>query len=818
MALLTLGHGASLTFQHPGSSASADGSKNKRLVSIDEVVDRAWSPHHLSFSWETVARGHSGNIDEEETWLIQKVQAGGSAGGPFLRARRVPLRNHSDSDLDQIPITQVLVDQPQIDLEGGQALGIEDAWPSPDLQRVLVVSNRTTVWRHSFTGLYWIIDLASNKTQPLDSEVPFERIQLARWSPRADAVAFVRGNNMFLRRLVDDTSIAMTQDGNNDVIYGIPDWVYEEEVFEDNTAFWWSPDGRHIAFLRTDERPVGEYSMQYFVAPDPQITYTYPSTKSLRYPRTGWPNPIVSLRVYDTFTDSNFEVDMPDEFTDTERVIFLVLWLTSDRILVKQTNRESDVLKVFCIHVPSKTSSLVRSENIRALDGGWVETTRSTKPIPADPSKGRPADGYVDTIIHDGYNHLAYFTPPAASEPATVLTSGKWQVVDAPAAVDLQHNSVYFLATIRSPTERTLCAVGLDGREFKEVAPLPSSSEPAYYGVDFSPRAEHAILTYHGSGIPFQSLVTLSPGGVVGDIKLEENSHLAETIMQDLYDFPQEIYHTIPVRGDSGQLELSVVERLPPGFNSLRRYPTIFYMYGGPGSQTVNCKFKVDFQTYLASRGYVVVTVDGRGTGFHGRSFQCIVRDRIGHFEALDQIAVGNIWKRRGYVDVDRMAVWGWSFGGFLTLKVLEMDAGETFQYGMAVAPVTDWRYYGTSPNLFVLLFCKQGLQPEEDSIHTERHMHTPEHNEAGYKAAAISNMTALNQTVRFMISHGTADDNVHIQNTFSLVDRLNSEGVTNYDLFIYPDSGHDIVFHNAERIIYQRLANWLAAAFSRAT
>jgi len=251
-------------------------------------------------------------------------------------------------------------------------------------------------------------------------------------------------------------------------------------------------------------------------------------------------------------------------------------------------------------------------------------------------------------------------------------------------------------------------------------------------------------------------------------------------------------YETIHVNG----FDINVLERRPPHFDPNRKYPVLFYLYNGPGSQMVEKKFRVDFQAYIASSlGYIVVTVDGRGTGFLGRDLRCVVRGVIGYYEAQDQIAVAKIWAKKNYVDEERIAIWGWSYGGFMTLKTLELDGGETFKYGMSVAPVTDWRFY--------------------DSIYTERYMHTPQHNAAGYDNSSIHDVKSLAKNVRFLMMHGVADDNVHMQNSLTLLDKLDLAGVENYDVHVFPDSDHSIYFHNANRIVYDKLSSWLVNAFN---
>ena len=261
---------------------------------------------------------------------------------------------------------------------------------------------------------------------------------------------------------------------------------------------------------------------------------------------------------------------------------------------------------------------------------------------------------------------------------------------------------------------------------------------------------------------------------------MNDNKELAA--LRDSHDLPEKIYSTVNIDGN----DLQVVERRPKNFDPNKKYPVVFHLYNGPASQTVDKRFTVDFQSYMASNlGYIVVTVDGRGTGFAGRKIRCAIRNNIGYYEARDQIETAKKWKAKPYVDGDKMAIWGWSYGGFMTLKVLETDAGETFKYGVAVAPVTDWRYY--------------------DSVYTNRYMHTPQHNPGGYENATITDVKALSKNVRFLMMHGVADDNVHMQSSLVLLDKLDMGGISNYDFHAFPDSDHSIFFHNANKMVYGR-------------
>ncbi|KAG5913697.1 hypothetical protein E4U42_000922 [Claviceps africana] len=682
---------------------------------------------------------------------------------------------------------------------GGRRIVPQDIWVGANAQTGLILSDKTPEWRRSFRALYWLLDLrhnASNSSpplQPLDPQQPSAEAQLAILSPRGDAVAFVRRGNLYLRRLAEDSVEAMTADADPAVRNGVPGWGYEEEILESNAATWWSPDGRHIAFLRTNESMVSTYTMSLYGAA--RGDRQYPEPLPVRYPKTGTANPVVHLRLYDTRRRRLVAVDFPGELADPERIIFSVVWLAPRQLLVKQTNRESSLLLVFLIDLnktspPSQTAELVRTEV--GAGGCWVEPVRhAVQFVPAAANPFGPDDGYIDMVVHKGYNHLAYFTPLRSSAPRKILTSGAWEVVDAPTAVDADNGAVYFLAAGKRhmhPDERHLYRARLDGRG---VHALTDDTQPAYHAASFAPGCRYAVLTYDGPGVPHSSIVALGPKNTPAETmaRIEANTALAAKAERAASSstLPQRRFHHVDLGG--GGARAPIMELLPPGFDPKRRYPVLFSPYGGPGSQTVRQQFAVDMAVLLASRGYVVVTVDGRGTGFNGRDARCAVQDRLGHFEALDQIAAARLWGRRAYVDAERLAVWGWSFGGYLALKTLEMDAGRTFCAGMAVAPVTDWRLY--------------------DSLFTERHMHSPQHNPAGYAAAAITNTTALRHVRRILLAHGTADDNVHVQHTMVLLDRLVRAGVQNHDLLLFPDAAHSIR-HGARGALYEGMLSWL--------
>ncbi|KAI1478840.1 dipeptidyl peptidase IV N-terminal region-domain-containing protein [Daldinia eschscholtzii] len=762
---------------HDATATEARGSGKK--ITLDQILDGYWRPQSHGISWIAGANGEDG-------LLLEK----GATGKDFLVVEDVRSKNEDHTaGGGEIKSAQTLMQQPWFKA-GDQQLSPDQVWPSPDLKKVLIATETKSVWRYSFTGVYWIFDVESQTAEPLNPQDPHLRVQLAQWSPKSDAIIYTSANNLYVRRLESKEVVQITKDGGPEYFYGIPDWVYEEEVFGDNSAAWWSEKGDFVAFLRTNETLVPEYPIQFFIerpsGKEPAVgEENYPEVQQLKYPKAGSPNPFVDLLFYDMARGDVFSVEIEGGFAPDDLLITDITWAGS-KVIVKETNRVSDIMRVILVDVTSRTGKTVRTVDVGKVDGGWFEISHDTTYIPADPSNGRPEDGYIDTVIKDDRDHLAYFSPLDSDEPV-MLTSGNWEVVSAPSAVDLKNNLVYFVATKESSIQRHIYSVKLDGSHFKEMVDV---SKEGYYDVSFSAKAGYALVTYKGPNVPTQKVMSTPGNPEVYEHIIEENKDLADKAKK--HELPLLDYGTITV----DDVELNYLERRPPHFDPKKRYPILFQQYSGPGSQSVDKRFAVDFQSYVAANlGYVVVTVDGRGTGFIGRKARVVVRKHLGEIEAHDQIAAAKIWAEKSYIDESRVAIWGWSYGGFQTLKTLEQDAGATFKYGMAVAPVTDWRFY--------------------DSIYTERYMLTPQQNSEGYDGTAVSNATALAQNVRFLIMHGVADDNVHMQNTLTLLDKLDLAGVENYDLHMFPDSNHGIYFHNANRIVYDKLNNWLINAFN---
>ncbi|KAL6790160.1 dipeptidyl peptidase IV N-terminal region domain-containing protein [Trichoderma sp. SZMC 28013] len=724
---------ASVLEHDPGNDSHGSG----KPVTLEQLHEHYWWPKQKFISWVAGPNGEDGLLLER-----------GAPGKDYLLVEDVRSAVGNETAASVIDDGHFHVNKPRILMKNGDfqydGRTYAPQWlePSSDEKKVLVGVSQENVWRRSFTAIYFIFDMEKQTAEPLISSDAQAQIKLAGWSPGSVFVSFTRDNNLYIRRLTGDNEIKqITEDGGPEYFYGIPNWVYEEEIFSRNSATWWSEDGKYLAFFRTNETEVPEYFVHG--------KKSYPEVQQIKYPKPGAHNPVVDLQFYDVSHGDVFSVTTGDEFPDNDRIINNLIW-AGDKVIVKHTNRISDHLKVMIIDVSKRQGKT------------------------------------INTVIHDGYKHVGYVTPLNNPEPI-MLTSGEWEVDEAPSAVDLINNIVYFIATKESSIQRHVYSVKLDG---SDLQPFKDISVEAYYRASFSSGAGFVLLSYRGPKILYQKIVSTPPNSISYDVVVEDNAELAGRAKN--HELPVLKYGTIDL-GDG--IVLNYLERRPPHFNPKKKYPILFHQYSGPGSQQVTKAFGVDFQAYVASNlGYLVIAVDPRGTGFLGRKHRVSVRSQLGLLEAQDLIAAARHFASLDYVGETRVAIWGWSYGGFITLKTLEQDAGRTFTYDMAVALVTDWRY---------------------DSIYTERYMRHPQENDKGYSLSKISNATAFGQNKRFLLMHGVVDDIVHFQNSLTLLDDLNLAGVENYGVHIFADSDHDVDFHGANRIVYDKLNNWLMNAFN---
>nr|AJD23202.1 dipeptidyl peptidase 4 [Onygena corvina] len=698
----------------------------QKLLSYKECVPRATlAPRSTSLAWI--------NSDEDGQYISQ------AEDGSLIIQNVVTNSTKTLVAADKVP------------------KGYYDYSIKPDLSAVLWATNYTKQYRHSYFANYLILDIKAGSLTPLAGDQAGD-IQYAQWSPAGNSIAYVRGNDLYIWN--NGKTKRITQNGGPDIFNGVPDWVYEEEIFGDRFSLWFSPDGEYLAYLRFNETGVPTYTVPYYKNKQ-KIAPAYPNELEIRYPKVSAKNPTVQFHLLNVASSEETTIPI-DAFPENDLIIGEVSWLTSghETVAFRAFNRVQDREKLVTVNVASK-----KTKTIRERDGtdGWIDNAQSISYI----GKVDGKESYVDLSDASGWAHISVYPVDGGKE--TALTKGDWEVT-AIRKVDTQRKLVYFASTKFHSTTRHVYSVSYDT---KVITPLVNDKEAAYYSASFSAKGGYYLLSYQGPNVPYQELYSVKDSKT--PLKtVTSNDALIEKLKE--YKLPKITYFEIKL--PSGE-SLNVMQRLPPNFNSFKKYPVLFTPYGGPGAQEVSQSWKaLDFKAYITSDPeleYVTWTVDNRGTGFKGRKFRSAVAKRLGFLEPQDQVfAAKEILKNR-WADKDHIGIWGWSYGGFLTAKTLEQDSG-TFTFGMSTAPVADFRLY--------------------DSMYTERYMKTVELNADGYSESAVHKVDGFkNLKGAYLIQHGTGDDNVHFQNSAVLTNTLMNGGVTPDKLMVqwFTDSDHGI-------------------------
>ncbi|KAA8648916.1 prolyl dipeptidyl peptidase DppIV [Aspergillus tanneri] len=751
VTLLLLLAGLTQAIDVPRKPHAPTGGGKKRLTFNETVVSKAITPSSISVEWIATAKdGEYVYQDGDGSLKIESIVTNQTK--TLVPADKVPADSYS-------------------------------YWVKPDLSSVLWATNHTKQYRHSFFADYYIQDVESLASTPLVPDQVGD-IQYAQWSPAGNAIAFVRGNNLFTWS--DGSTAAITKDGGPDMFHGVPDWIYEEEILGDRFALWFSPDGEYLAFLSFNETGVPTYTVPYYMD-NQKIAPPYPRELDIRYPKVSQTNPTVQLGLLKMGTKDVSAVSV-DAFDAHEMVIGEVAWLSDshDTVAVKAFNRVQDKQKVVAVDVASSQTKVISE---RDGTDGWLDNTLSMAYIGPINSKTESSAYYIDISDQSGWAHLWLF-PIAGGEPIA-LTEGEWEVTSV-VSIDKKQQLVYYLSTQRHSTERHLYSISYSS---KKVTPLVDDTVSAYWSASFSSQSGYYILSYQGPDVPYQELYSVNQTKPIRTIT--SNSAVLEKIEQ--YALPNISYFELTI--PSGET-LNVMQRLPVNFSPQKKYPILFTPYGGPGAQEVAKSWQsMDFKAYIASDPeleYVTWTVDNRGTGFKGRKFRSAVARQLGLFEAEDQIYAAREAAKIPWIDGDHIGIWGWSFGGYLTSKVLEVNSG-AFSLGLITAPVADWRFY--------------------DSMYTERYMKTLATNADGYNTSAVHLADGFKSVSGgFLIQHGTGDDNVHFQNSAALADLLMGAGVTPEKMQVqwFTDSDHGIRYNGDSLFLYRQLSKKLFEERSR--
>lgn len=641
---------------------------------------------------------------------------------------------------------------------------IDDYIISPDGKRILIQTNTKAVYRRSFTATYYIYVIQNNKLEPLSDGGPQ---QTPVWSPDGNQVAFVRDNNIWLVKLLyGNAESQVTKDGKfGEVINGIPDWVYEEE-FSTNSSMVFTADSRQIVWIRYDESQVKQFSLQMFkgLAPSRDEYAEYPGEYRYKYPLPGGENSRVSVMSYDIQSHQTRTLQVPLEADG----YIPRLKPTSDasKVVVLTLNRHQDNLKAYIVNPLSTIAQLVIDDHVdKYIKDDVLESFLIT------------TRHLVLTSERNGFNNIFVYTLNGQQQRQV---SGV--IVTDVYGLDESTGDLYFAAKPNGPLDQQVMVSRQNGK----IEPI---SEPE--GVSraiFSRNFKYFINVWSDINHPSVYSLRQNNGKILAT--MIDNKLLTEKLSH--YNLgTKEFFQFTTSEG----IQLNGWLLKPAGFDASKRYPVIMYQYGGPGSQQVLNQWGIGMngngailEQLLAQEGFLVVCVDGRGTGGRGAEFEKCTYMHLGELEACDQVESAIWLGQQTYVDKERIGIWGWSYGGWNTL--MSMSEGRpVFRCGIAIAPPTSWRFY--------------------DTVYTERYMRTPKENEAGYEINPINRAFKLNGSL--LLCHGLADDNVHYQNTAEYTEAL-VQADKDFRQLVYTNRNHSIFGGNTRNHLFRQCLNFFKA------
>ena len=620
---------------------------------------------------------------------------------------------------------------------------------SEDESKLLLATAIEPIFRRSTLGYFYVYDLKSKKI----SAVSNLKIQEPSLSPDGSKVAYVYNNNIFVWDIAANYTKQLTLDGvKNKIINGITDWVYEEE-FAFVRAFEWNSDGSKLAFIRFDETKVPEFSMDVYGA------NLYQTQTKFKYPKAGEVNSEVSLHIVDVDTYDITKVDLDDPY-----YIPRIKWMNDPNFLSVQTlNRHQNKLRLYAVNARNNTVSIILEET----DDAYVSVTDDLTFL-AD-------DSFIWTSEKDGFKHIYLYN--VEGKLMNQVTKGPWEVTKF-YGYDQNEDLIYYQSTENGSINRDVYSVRSNGKNKRRL-----TTKLGQNTADFSADFTYFINAFSNASTPPEyTLHDALNGKKVKDIL---NNQGLISKLED-YRINSKEFSTIAINGN----DLNMWMIKPYDFDPTKKYPLFMTQYSGPGSQKVSNSW-LDTNDYwfqmLANEGYIVVCVDGRGTGYKGADFKKVTYKELGKYEVEDQIAAAKKLSELSYIDESRTGIWGWSYGGFMSTNCL-LKGNDTFEMAIAVAPVTSWRFY--------------------DTIYTERFMRTPQENPSGYDENSPFNYPELLKG-KYLLVHGSADDNVHVQNTMRMVEAL-VQANKQFDWAIYPDKNHSIFGGNTRLHLYTKMTDFI--------
>jgi dipeptidyl-peptidase-4 len=614
---------------------------------------------------------------------------------------------------------------------------------------ILVWRDTERIYRHSFKSSVYDYDVRRNYIKPLSDG----KLMIPTFSPDGRMCAFVRDNNIWIKKFDFDTEVQVTKDGEeNKIRNGITDWVYEEEFAVTNLMAW-SSDSEILAYIRFDETEVPEFSMQMYGEG------TYPGYYRFKYPKAGENNSRISLRAYNVATKDTKELNVP---VDAESYIPRITFTHNpDQLAVMTLNRHQNIFNMYYANPKSGVFRLIfRETNERYINPDWLQSIYFYK------------NGFTYVSEKDGYAHIYLHTPTGIVQRQ--VTQGAWDVTQL-YGYDEATQTVYYESAEESPLRRAVYKINAKGVKTK------LSSEEGTNHAEFSDNFAYYLNLHSTISTPATITVNETKTGQVLRV-LQDNAALKKRLAA--YNLPQKTFFNIHTASD---LELNAWILKPADLSEAKKCPVVMLQYSGPNSQQVVDSYDFGWEYYLVSKGYIVVSVDGSGTGARGENFRKCTYLRMGELESKDQAEAARELGKLPYIDKNRIAIWGWSFGGYNTLMAMSTSNG-AFRAGIAVAPPTDWKYY--------------------DSIYTERYMRTPKENFEGY-AATSPIRRAKDLQGKLLLVHGTGDDNVHFHQTLDYAEALVQAG-KQFEMQIYKDRNHSIYGGNTRYHLYTRMTDFL--------
>ena len=605
------------------------------------------------------------------------------------------------------------------------------------------------IYRRSSLGIFYAYDIATKSLQLIDEE----KIQEPTFSPDSKKVAYGKNNNIYIKNLETNEVTQITSDGlKNSIINGICDWVYEEE-FGFVKAFEWSGDSKNIAFLRFDETEVPTYSM------DITGKELYPTQQVFKYPKAGEKNADVTLHIYNVNNSKTSKINI-----GKYEYIPRIKWTNNSNILSATTlNRHQNNLNLYFVNASDYSSKIVLNET----DKAYVDIHDNLTFL--------KDNSFIWTSEKDGFNHIYHYAK--SGKLINQVTSGDWEVTNF-YNINEETNTIYYQSVEDGSINRTIYSIKLNGKGKKRLTNAAGTNS-----ASFSKNSAYFINTFSDANTP--TIYTLHNGNGNKLKEILNNNELSKKL--ETYNLAKKEFFTL--KTENGEFNAWMLK--PLNFDTNKEYPLFMTQYSGPGSQSVSNRWNGAndyWYQHLTDQGYIVVCVDGRGTGFKGAKFKKVTYKELGKYEVIDQIESAKKLGKRSYINKDEIGIWGWSYGGFMSSNCL-LKGNDVFKMAIAVAPVTSWRFY--------------------DSIYTERYMQTPQENPSGYDENSPLNF-ANQLTGKYLLVHGSGDDNVHVQNTMRFSNAL-IEANKPFDHAIYPDRTHGIYRGKNTRIhLYNKMTSFI--------